>query len=169
MKDAVDYLAHIRALIIKNLRVMHWSVIREETQGDLGLFRYRLTLRDGSLLELFQRFEVLQSQVRVTKYSFHWQDTAGQLYKRWDSAAHHPEIPTHPHHVHDGEASVLPHEPMGVEQMLPNFEYFNLKGEAAHGVAIDPGTVGMVVAYGLAYTAVLLVIACLIFERRDVR
>ena len=53
--------------------------------------------------------------------------------------------------------------------ILPNFEYFNLKGEAAYGVAIDPGTVGIVVAYGLAYTAALLVIACLIFERRDVR
>ncbi len=53
--------------------------------------------------------------------------------------------------------------------ILPNFDYFNLKGEVAHGVAIDPITVGGTVAYGLAYTLVLLVLACVIFERRDVK
>ena len=55
-----------------------------------------------------------------------------------------------------------------VYYILPNFEYFNLKGEAAHGVAIDPMTVGSVVAYGLLYTTALLAVACLVFERRDI-
>ena len=51
MKEAADYLAHIKALIIVNPQVVHWIVVREEAQGDMGLFRYRLTLRDGGLLE----------------------------------------------------------------------------------------------------------------------
>jgi len=98
---------------------MHWSVVREEAQGNLGLFRHRLTLRDGGLLEMFERFEVRGGQVRVTKWSFHWQDAAGQLRKRWDNATHHPEVPTHPHHVHDGEeANVLPHGPITAEEVL---------------------------------------------------
>lgn len=56
MKDAADYLAHIRALIIENPKVLHWSIVREEAQGNLGLLRYRLTLRDGSRLEMFERY-----------------------------------------------------------------------------------------------------------------
>lgn len=56
-----------------------------------------------------------------------------------------------------------------VYHVLPNFDYFNIKGEVVHGVAIDPVTVGGVVSYGLAYATVLLALACIIFERRDVK
>jgi hypothetical protein len=119
VKNAGDYLAHIKALIALNPQVVHWMVVREEAQGDMGLFRYRLTLRDGGLLEMFERFQVVEERLQVAKYSFHWQDTGGQLHKRWDNAAHHPGLPTHPHHVHDGaEANVLPHEPVNAEGVL---------------------------------------------------
>ena len=119
MKNAGDYLAHIKALIALNHQVVHWMVVREEAQGDMGLLRYRLTLRDGGLLEMFERFQVIEERLRVTKYSFHWQAVDGQLRKRWDNAAHHPEISTHPHHVHDGaEDNVLPHEPISAEEVL---------------------------------------------------
>jgi len=39
VKDAADYLAHIKALIVVNPQVVHWEVVREEAQGDMGLFR----------------------------------------------------------------------------------------------------------------------------------
>ena len=56
-----------------------------------------------------------------------------------------------------------------VYYVLPNFDYFNIKGEVVHGVSIDPATVAKLLSYGLVYTAVLLALACLIFERRDVK
>ncbi len=119
MNDASDYLAYVKALIVMSPQVIHWSVVREEAQGDMGLFRYKLVLRDGGLLEVFERFQVVSGSVRVGKYSFHWQDAAGNLHKRWDNASHHPEVPTHPHHVHDGdEANVLPHDAMTIEGVL---------------------------------------------------
>lgn len=59
------------ALIVVNPQVMHLTVVREEAQGDMGLFRYRLTLRDGGLLEMFERFRVVEGRLRVAKYSFH--------------------------------------------------------------------------------------------------
>ena len=119
MKDAADYLAYIKALIVANSQVLRWIVVREETQGDMGLFRYRLALRDTSLLEMFECFQVLEGRVQVAKYSFHWQDAAGQLLKRWDNAAHHPELSTNPDHIHDGaEDNVRPHEPISAEEML---------------------------------------------------
>ena len=45
MKDAAEYLAYVKALIVANAQVVRWVVVREEAQGKMGLLRYRLTLR----------------------------------------------------------------------------------------------------------------------------
>jgi hypothetical protein len=119
VKDASDYLAQIHSLIVSNSKIQHWNILREEMQGNVGLFRYRLTLNNGDIVELFERFEVTHQFVHRTKYSFHWQQAAGQLIKRWDNAAHHPEVMTHPFHVHDGdENNVLPSSPMNIIDVL---------------------------------------------------
>ena len=119
MKNADDYLTHIKALIVLNPHVVHWTVVREEAQGDMGLFRYRLILRDSGLLEIFERFKVVGEKVEVAKYSFHWQNADGQLRKRWDNAAHHPDVPTYLCHVHDGtEENVLSYGPIDAEEVL---------------------------------------------------
>lgn len=119
MKDLADYLAHIKSLIILNPQVEQWQIVREAIEDDLGLFRYRLTLRDGSLFEMFEHFQVAAGEVNVSKYSFHWQSSDGQLRKRWDNAAHHPEVPTHPYHLHEGlEDNVTPHESVTAEEAL---------------------------------------------------
>lgn len=119
MNNARDYIERIRALIISNQQVVSWAIAREEAQGDRGMFRYRLTLQDGTFLELFEFFIVTEAEVQVTKYSFHWQNSDGQLRKRWDNAPHHREISTYPNHVHDEtEENVLPHQPINTEQLL---------------------------------------------------
>ena len=119
MINAAEYLASVKARIVAYPQVVRWVVVREEAQGDMGLLRYRLTLRGGGLLEMFERFQIVEGSVQVTTYSFHWQDAAGQLLKRWDNAAHHPEVLTRPHHVHDGaEANVRLHGPISVEEVL---------------------------------------------------
>ena len=119
MKEADDYLAYVKALIIANSQVAGWKALREEAQGDLGLFRYRITFHDGSLLEMFERFQIVNEKLLITKYRFHWQDAAGRLLKRWDNAAHHPQVSTHPHHVHDGsEENVSSYEPLSAEAVL---------------------------------------------------
>jgi hypothetical protein len=123
VNDASDYMAHIHSLIISNSKIQHWNILREEIQGNIGLFRYRLRLVNEDIVELFERFEVIGRFVHRTKYSFHWQQATGQLIKRWDNAAHHPEITTHPFHVHDGdEKNVLPSSPMTVIDILVMLE-----------------------------------------------
>ncbi len=112
-----EYVATVKALIVGNSRVLRWEVRREEIQVDGGLFRYRVIWKDQSLLEMFERFEVVKEAVRVTKYQFHWQDAEGRFRKRWDNAPHHLEIVTHPHHFHDGE-QVLPHDPVTTTDIL---------------------------------------------------
>lgn len=95
MKDAADYLAYIKALIIANPYVVHWEVVREEDQGDIGLFRYKLKLRDGSLLEMFELFRIIEEGLQVVKYSFHWQAADGRLRRRWDNKGNYvlPPVP----------------------------------------------------------------------------
>ncbi len=119
MKDADAYLNFVRALVVESPFVTHWDILREETQGDLGLYRFRLTLTDGSIIEMFERYQIVKEEVSVTKYSFHWQDSSGCLRKRWDNAPHHPEVSTHPHHLHDGaEDHVVPHDSMTCEKLI---------------------------------------------------
>lgn len=123
MRDAEDYLAFVKAQIVVHARVIHWQVMREEAQEDEGLYRYRLTLENGDLLEAFERFQVQSGQVQVIKYSSQWQDAHGTSRKRWDNAAHHPELATFPHHVHEGpEERVSPHQPMALGDVLALLE-----------------------------------------------
>jgi len=119
VNDASDYLNAIKAFIVLTPEITRWEIIREEAQGDVGLFRYRLTWSDGSLLEMFELFAVEDQTICVQKYSFHWQTRNGGLIKRWDNAAHHPEVKTHLHHIHDGvELNVPPQQPVSPKRLM---------------------------------------------------
>lgn len=51
--------------------------------------------------------------------------------------------------------------------VLPNLERFNLKGQVIYQVSISRTDVLLTAAYGVAYAGLLLVIASIIFHRRD--
>lgn len=52
---------------------------------------------------------------------------------------------------------------------LPDLESFNLTVQAVHQLAISTAELWLPIAYGLAYSAFLLLAAVLVFERRDLR
>lgn len=52
-------------------------------------------------------------------------------------------------------------------RVLPNLEIFNVRAEAVHGIPVPAAEIGWALAYGAGYTAVVLVLAMLVFERRD--
>lgn len=52
--------------------------------------------------------------------------------------------------------------------VVPNLSNFNIRAEAANGVPIATGYVGYAVSYGLAYSAMVLALASLAFEEKDV-
>ncbi len=56
---------------------------------------------------------------------------------------------------------------LGLYRVLPNLEVFNLRAEAVHGIAVPLAEVGWTTAYGLGYTAAVLAVAMIVFERRD--
>ncbi len=51
--------------------------------------------------------------------------------------------------------------------VLPDLENFNLKTEVVHGLPLSAANLLYAAAYGLVYTAFVLVLAVLIFRRRD--
>jgi len=55
----------------------------------------------------------------------------------------------------------------GLYYLLPNLEYFNVKGQAVHGLPIETSYLVFAVAYGMLYSAVILIMACVVFQRRD--
>lgn len=51
--------------------------------------------------------------------------------------------------------------------VIPNLSHFTIQSEAANGVAVSWAYVGWAALYGALYTAALLALACLAFERKD--
>jgi ABC-type transport system involved in multi-copper enzyme maturation permease subunit len=56
-----------------------------------------------------------------------------------------------------------------MHRVLPDLESFNVTVQAVHGLPLPGAEVGLALLYGLGYASVLLVVATLIFERRDFR
>lgn len=57
----------------------------------------------------------------------------------------------------------------GMYYALPNLDRFNLKGHVTHQLDVPAGDLLMIGVYGMAYTAFLLTLASVIFQRRDFR
>jgi len=53
--------------------------------------------------------------------------------------------------------------------VVPNLERFNFKTEVVHQLAITPAALGFSLIYGFAFTAVVLLLACLRFEGKDLQ
>lgn len=51
------------------------------------------------------------------KYSYHWQKDTGEIIARWDNKPHWKNIPTFPHHKHEG-GLVLPSVRVSIEDVI---------------------------------------------------
>ncbi|MDR4470605.1 MAG: ABC transporter permease [Nitrospira sp.] len=57
----------------------------------------------------------------------------------------------------------------GMYYVLPNLDRFNLKGHVTHQLDVPAGDLLVIGLYGIAYSAFLLTVASVIFQRRDFR
>ncbi len=55
----------------------------------------------------------------------------------------------------------------GLYYVLPNFGPFDITSQVVHALPVPAGYLAVTVTYGLVYVAMLLVIACAVFARRD--
>ncbi len=81
---------------LEKSRIVSSFTILDFRNWEIGLYlKLKITLIDGS--NLFVR-EFSDKNER--NYSYHWQNSKGELIIRWDNAPHYPEHKTFPHHKH---------------------------------------------------------------------
>ena len=56
-----------------------------------------------------------------------------------------------------------------ISWVLPNLALFDVKAAVVHGVPVPGGQVLAAVAYGIAYSSAVLLLAIAIFQRRDLK
>ena len=52
---------------------------------------------------------------------------------------------------------------------LPNLGIFDIKSQVVHGLPIDPGRIGYAFLYFAVYGSAVLLGACAIFQRRELK
>jgi hypothetical protein len=102
----------IVATLRRNVLVRSLDIIDLVEEESVQFLRARADLVDGSVLHVRELLFPDHS-----KYSYQWQATSGETLIRWDNAAHHPELPTHPYHKHVG-ADVVGSIRVSIEDVL---------------------------------------------------
>jgi len=93
------YFDELQLYLVINPIVKSVEVISEEIGGQEGYLRVIIGLSDDSVIHCFE-YVLFDGSIRISKYSFHWQDVTGNLICRWDNAPHHPELDNFPYHAH---------------------------------------------------------------------
>ena len=103
---------HIIAALRQSPLVRDLEIAEVIDEAHVQLLQVRAEIIDGSLL--YVREAMFPS---TSKYSYHWQTRTGEMLLRWDNAPHHPAVPTHPHHKHEGE-QIGPSARISIEDVL---------------------------------------------------
>ena len=75
-----------------------------------------------SLVDNFQlhisEYVITNPKIKRLKYRYHLQTIEHKFIARWDNASHHPQISTHPHHLHLAHGEIVSSPTMDIEQVL---------------------------------------------------
>jgi ABC-type transport system involved in multi-copper enzyme maturation permease subunit len=66
------------------------------------------------------------------------------------------------------EGSAMKAAARALYYLLPNLEMFNLRAAAVHNLAIEPSRVAAGVLYAIAYSAAMVLLAVVVFRRREI-
>jgi len=118
----LSYFDGIESRFISSPVIVAYQVLRREVTDTDGFIRLKAHLSDSSQGEFFENVVEENSEIKIRKYSFHWQDKEGRLIKRWDNATHHKELSS-PHHLHLADGTVSKVEtPLNTIQVVLEIE-----------------------------------------------
>lgn len=92
----------IEARLIECPAIISYQIIRRDISPDDGKLRIRSALIGGGIFECFLYVKDTDRGIHPLKYSFHWQNSEGKLFRRLDNAPHHTDLLYAPHHLHIG-------------------------------------------------------------------
>ncbi|MDM8526018.1 DUF6516 family protein [Desulfococcaceae bacterium HSG8] len=99
--------------------------VLETDEEKILVYRIKITLPGGGLLEMRERIVESEEHCKTTTYSFRWQNRDRTLVKRWDNAPHHPELDNFPHYIHaDDESDVIPGESVNALEVLAEVDRY---------------------------------------------
>ena len=108
MSDLATRFAEYERQLLASPAVMRFVILRQRARDADGFIRIRIELSDGGLLEVSEYWvETVEEDMTLQEYSYHWQAVNGQLMQRWDNAAHFPDLPGAPQHVHQADGLVV--------------------------------------------------------------
>lgn len=96
---AREYYSTVQAAILAAPHVVQSDISFDEVSEDECYIRGTLTLIGGIELHLAE-YVVTEPEIKRLKYRYHLQTAEEKFLARWDNAPHHPEVKSHPNHLH---------------------------------------------------------------------
>jgi hypothetical protein len=93
---------------LENPSYLDYIILRKDILYSEAKIRLKVTLLNSDTIELFEYSEEISGKNVPKKYSFHWQDSSGNLKIRWDNAPHYHGLENFPHHIHFNDDTVKP-------------------------------------------------------------
>lgn len=107
-----------------SINVLRCDIV-ETDREEILVYRFRIELADGGLLEMMERSVNTKNinKIETTTSRFHWQGNDGRLIKRWDNAPHFPSLAGFPAHIHIGpEGEPTPGSPVNILDILAELD-----------------------------------------------
>lgn len=101
-----EYYAIIQAVILAAPHVIRSNITFDEVTDSECYIRGTLTMTGEIEIHLAE-YTVTDPEIKRLKYRYHLQTLKGKLLARWDNAPHHPEVKSHPDHLHKGNGPII--------------------------------------------------------------
>lgn len=111
-----EYYAIVQAAILAAPHIIQSDISFDEVSESECYIRGILTLPGDYKLHVAE-YVITEPKLKRLKYRYHLQSSENQMIARWDNAPHHPEVKTHPDHLHIGE-KIKANPPIDIPQVL---------------------------------------------------
>jgi len=119
-----EYYAAVQKAILAAPHVIQSDVSFDEISEEECYIRGVLILAGDYEIHIAE-YVVTEPKLIRLKYRFHLQKHKGKMIAGWDNAPHHPEVKTHPNHLHVAE-KIKASPPMDIPQVLVDVQQFPL-------------------------------------------
>lgn len=111
-----EYYAGVQKAILAAPHVVQMDISFDEVSEEECYIRGVITLTGGYELHIAE-YVVTGPEFKRLKYRFHLHTPNDRMIARWDNAPHHPQVKTHPDHIHVGK-KIKANPPMDIPQVL---------------------------------------------------
>lgn len=111
-----EYYAGVQKAILAAPHAIQTDISFDEVSEEECYIRGVITLRGVFELHIAE-YVVTEPEFKRLKHRFHLQTSDNQMIVRWDNAPHHPEVKTHPDHIHVGQ-KIKASPPLNIPQAL---------------------------------------------------